>query len=58
MGSFILWPQVCLSLHNAAPELCAIIKSTDQDLQPVSVCLGQEGMGPLHLTVHSQTSPS
>ncbi|KAB0401606.1 hypothetical protein E2I00_007264, partial [Balaenoptera physalus] len=32
MGSFILWPQVCLSLHDAATELCAIIQPSDQDL--------------------------
>lgn len=32
VGSFILWPQVCLSLHNAATELCAIVKPPDQDL--------------------------
>lgn len=23
VGSFILWPQICLRLHNAATELCA-----------------------------------
>lgn len=32
MGSFIFWPQVRLSLHNATAELCAVIQPSDQDL--------------------------
>lgn len=35
VGSFVFWPQVCLSLHNAPTEFCSISKSPDKDLWAV-----------------------
>lgn len=52
VGSFILWPQICLSLNNAATELCAIVESPDQDLWAPVSAQDTKG-GSLHLTVHS-----
>lgn len=39
MSSFIFWPQICLSLHNASTEFCSISKSPDKDLS--QKCTGQ-----------------
>lgn len=39
MSSFIFWPQVCLSLHNAPSEFCSISESPDKYLS--QKCTGQ-----------------